>query len=183
EEMARKLAGTAATARPFETGAEATKSSNARPKRLHPRGAAIVEVRGTPVGTCGLLHPDVADALGLEVGGDGVVVGLDLHLLDSFGKTTPQFVPRPRFPASTRDIALVVNDAVRAGDVEVALKVAAGELAEEVRLFDRFVGGSIPPEHASLAFRVVYRRQDRTLTDAEVDAQHAKVEAEGKARF
>jgi phenylalanyl-tRNA synthetase beta chain len=52
-----------------------------------------------------------------------------------------------------------------------------------VSLFDRFTGGAIPPEHASLAFRVVYRAKDRTLTDAEVDAQHVKVVSEVKARF
>ena len=52
-----------------------------------------------------------------------------------------------------------------------------------MRLFDRFVGGAIPKDHASLALHVVYRAADRTLTDAEVDAQHAKVVAEVGKRF
>jgi phenylalanyl-tRNA synthetase beta chain len=86
-------------------------------------------------------------------------------------------VALPRFPGSLRDLAITVKDEVPAGDVLAAIRAAAGELATEVRLFDRFTGGSIPQDHASLAFRVVYRRSDRTLTDAEVDAQHAKVEA------
>jgi phenylalanyl-tRNA synthetase beta chain len=67
--------------------------------------------------------------------------------------------------------------------VEGAVREAAGELAEDVRLFDRFVGGSIPPDHASLAFHVVYRSRDRTLTDVEVDALNAKVIAEVRSRF
>jgi phenylalanyl-tRNA synthetase beta chain len=67
--------------------------------------------------------------------------------------------------------------------VESAVRAAAGDLAEDVHLFDRFTGGAIPADHASLAFRVVYRRADRTLTDAEVDAQHAKVVSEVTARF
>ena len=154
-----------------------------RPARLHPRGAAILDVRGAPVGSLGLLHPDVIDAVGLEVSGDVVVVELDLETLAAFGKVTPQFKALPRFPASTRDLAVVVSDDVRAGDVEAAVRGAAGELAEEVRLFDRFTGGPVPAEHASLAFRVVYRRPDRTLTDAEVDTQHAKVVAEVGAKF
>ena len=63
------------------------------------------------------------------------------------------------------------------------MREAAGELAEDVQLFDRFVGGAVPAGHASLAFHVVYRAPDRTLTDAEVDARHAQVVAEVDKRF
>jgi phenylalanyl-tRNA synthetase beta chain len=59
--------------------------------------------------------------------------------------------------------------------VEHAARDAAGNLADRVVLFDRFVGGSVPSGHASLGLRVVYRAADRTLTDAEVDARHAEV--------
>jgi phenylalanyl-tRNA synthetase beta chain len=133
------------------------------------------------VGVLGPLHPDVIEKVG--TGGDVVVVELDVARLAEIGWTTPTFLPIPRFPASTRDLAVVVPDAVAAGDVEAAVREAAGALAEEVRLFDRFVGASIPIDHASLAFRVVYRAQDRTLTDTEVDQQHAKVVAEVGRRF
>jgi phenylalanyl-tRNA synthetase beta chain len=163
--------------------ADGTGTATSRPTRLHPRGAARIDVRGTPVGTLGLLHPDAADALGLDGGGDIVIVELDLEALETLGRATPQYAPLPRFPASTRDLAVVVSDGVRAGDVESAVREAAGAIAEDVRLFDRFVGGSIPAGHASLAFRVVYRRTDRTLTDVEVDAQHSKAVAEVEARF
>jgi phenylalanyl-tRNA synthetase beta chain len=67
--------------------------------------------------------------------------------------------------------------------VEVAVREAAGELAEHVALFDRFAGGSVPQGHASLALHVVYRAPDRTLTDAEVDAAHARVVASVQKRF
>jgi phenylalanyl-tRNA synthetase beta chain len=82
-----------------------------------------------------------------------------------------------------RDLAVVVRDGVPAGDVEGAVREAAGALGVEVALFDRFVGGSVPPGHASLAVRVVYRADDRTLTDAEVDARHAEVIAAIEKRF
>jgi phenylalanyl-tRNA synthetase beta chain len=87
----------------------------------------------------------------------------------------PKYTSIPRFPASTRDVALVVKDGILAGEVEGAVRAAAGPLAEGVRLFDRFVGGQIPTGFSSLAFHVVYRAPDRTLTDAEVDAAHANV--------
>jgi phenylalanyl-tRNA synthetase beta chain len=67
--------------------------------------------------------------------------------------------------------------------VLTAIREAAGPLAEDVRIFDRFTGSPVPAGHASLAFRVVYRSADRTLTDAEIDQSHAKVVAEVAARF
>ncbi|HEY2510661.1 MAG TPA: phenylalanine--tRNA ligase subunit beta [Polyangiaceae bacterium] len=155
-----------------------------RPAHLHPRGAASVSLEGRPVGRFGLLHPDVRDALGLEIAGEVVVLELDLAAIDEVaGRTLPTYRPIPRFPASGRDCAFVVKESVAAGEVEEAVRQAAGELAEEVRLFDRFVGEPVPTGHANLAFHVVYRRPDRTLTDAEVDAQHAKVVSVVTARF
>ncbi len=152
------------------------------PPAFHPRGAASVEVDGKVVGSLGPLHPDVADAFEL---GDGpvMVVQLDLDALDAVGARPVRFAPLPRFPASARDLAVVVRDGVPGGDVERAVREAAGELAEQVALFDRFVGGGVPAGHASLALHVVYRAPDRTLTDAEVDARHAEVVAAVQKRF
>jgi phenylalanyl-tRNA synthetase beta chain len=171
-EIARRVSG-----RPIEIVQARRQEA---PAHLHPRGAAFVQVGGQRVGAFGLLHPDVVDALEL----DGEVLVFEMEL-DPFvgGPATPQFTPIPRFPASTRDIALVVKDGVPAGEVEATVREAAGPLAEAVRLFDRFVGGQVPPGHASLAFRVVYRSPDRTLTDAEVDAAHANVVAVARAKF
>ncbi len=152
-----------------------------RPPRLHPRGAARVSLAGASVGTLGPLHPDLVDAFDLEAG--ALVVEIDLGALAPFGPPAPRFASIPRFPASTRDLAVVVSDDVPAGEVEAAVRSAAGSLAEQVSLFDRFAGGAVPEGHRSLAFRVVYRAPDRTLTDAEVDAQHGKVVGEVSKRF
>ena len=150
------------------------------PAHLHPRGAGFVEVGGQVIGSFGPLHPDVVDAL--ELDGDVLVVEV---ALDAFlaGPKLPQYAAIPRFPAATRDIALVVKDGVAAGEVQHAVRTAAGPLAEDVQLFDRFTGGQLPAGHSSLAFHVVYRAADRTLTDAEVDAAHANVVKEVGARF
>ena len=91
------------------------------------------------------LHPDVRDALALEIAGDIVVVELDLAAIErDVGRAASLYRPIPRLPASARDLALVVRDDVAAGEVESAVRHAAGPLAEEVRLFDRFTGGAIP---------------------------------------
>jgi len=151
------------------------------PRRLHPRGAAWVSVDGTRIGSLGPLHPDVAEAL--ELGGAAQVVELDLAVIESLGKPTPQYRPIPRLPATSRDVALVASDAVSAASIERAIRGAAGELCESVELFDVFSGGSIPEGSRSLAFHVVYRDPKtvtdpdaaRTLTDEEADRQHERV--------
>jgi phenylalanyl-tRNA synthetase beta chain len=148
---------------------------------LHPRGAARVTVQGAVVGSLGPLHPDVVERF--DLGADAVVVEMDLAALDACSRTSTRYAVIPRFPASTRDLALVVHDDIAAGDVEAAVRRAAGALATEVTLFDRFVGGAIPDGHRSLAFRIVYRAEDHTLTDAEVDARHARAVAEVNERF
>jgi phenylalanyl-tRNA synthetase beta chain len=152
-----------------------------RPFELHPRGASWIDVAGQRVGKLGPLHPQVADAF--DVGDGVVVVEVDLVSLEALGSSMPRFVPLPRFPATMRDLAVVVRDGVAAGDVEAAVREAASPLGVHASLFDRFVGGSVPAGHASLAVRVVYRADDRTLTDAEVDARHAQVVAAVEERF
>jgi phenylalanyl-tRNA synthetase beta chain len=156
-------------------------SGAARPVHLHPRGAAWIEVAGTRMGTLGPLHPDVTQAF--DVGADAVVVEIDLAALESVGPRALQFSPLPRFPASSRDLAVVVPESVTAGEIEDAARGAAGDLAEEVALFDRFVGEAIPKGYASLALHIVYRAPDRTLTDTEVDERHARVVADVEKRF
>ncbi len=172
---------TALVPRLVHASAEIVPQHDAGPKHLHPRGRAEIRVHNTRVGALGPLHPDVVDALNLD--GTIMVVEIDLDALAGLGISHAQYAPIPRFPAATRDVALVVKESVPAGDVLQALREAAGPLAKDVQLFDRFSGGPVPAGHVSLAFHVVYLAEDRTLTDAEVDASHAKVEAEMHRRF
>lgn len=175
--LAQRLAGTPVT---IEVLPATRDEAAASAPHLHPRGAAFVHAGGRRIGSFGPLHPDAIEALGLD--GDVLVIELDLEPFVA-GPVLPQYAAIQRFPASTRDVALVVRDAIMAGEVESAVRDAAGPLAEGVRLFDRFTGGQVPAGFASLAFHVVYRAPDRTLTDAEVDAAHANVVKEVGERF
>lgn len=147
---------------------------------LHPRAAAKLVVGNRVVGAFGLLHPDVTDAF--EIDEALPVVTLDLPVLADHPRTV-RYRAIPRFPSSPRDLAVVVHDDVAAGKVRDVILASAGALASEVELFDRFSGANIPKDHASLAFRVVYRSDDRTLTDAEVEKAHARVVSEVEASF
>ena len=161
-----------------------------RASHLHPRGATDLLVESRTVGQFGPLHPDVLRAWDLDVAG-AVVVELDLDELGKVGRKSARFAPIPRLPAATRDISLVVHEDVSAGEVERVIREAAGELCESVEVFDVFRGASVPAEHRSLAFHVVYRdpraatapSEARTLTDLEVDERHAVVVAKAKAEL
>jgi phenylalanyl-tRNA synthetase beta chain len=142
---------------------------------LHPRRAARLVLKGEPVGLLGELHPDVLEALDLT--GPVVYAELDVAALGrlSGAASVPQVRGLPRFPASTRDLAVVVDETARAGDVAHALRGAGGALLEDVTLFDVFRGANLGTGKKSLAFRLCYRDPEGTLTDARVDDVHGRV--------
>ncbi len=150
---------------------------------LHPKRRASVAVGDRVVGHVGELHLDVLDAFSLA----GRAVYAELSVPDLYDAAvitgTPQASALPRFPAVTRDIAMLVEQTHTAGEVASALKEAAGGLAESVTIFDLYKGDQVPDGHRSLAFRVVYRDRNETLTDKRVDKVHAKLGQVAKSRF
>ena len=90
----------------------------------------------------------------------------------------------PRFPASSRDLAIVVDEQVEAGGGRSSCCASAGgALVEEVELFDLYRGEQLGAGKKSLAFRIRYRDPEATLTDQRVDEAHARVVQEASARF
>jgi len=164
-------------------------SAGAQPGHLHPRGASDIWVGQTLLGHLGPLHPDVVDAL--DLGGSAQVVELDLEALQALGKAVPQFRAIARLPAVTRDLSLVVSDAVGAGKVGEVLESAGGPLCESIELLGLFRGGSLPEGQKSLTFRVVCRdpkartltEEARTLTDKEVDEVQSRMLKAAQAEF
>jgi phenylalanyl-tRNA synthetase beta chain len=146
---------------------------------FHPRASARLVVGDVIVGRFGTLHPDTGDALGVS---NTVQLGeLDLCALERLGHRPARYAPVPRLPGITRDVALEAPESLRVGELEEAIKGAAGDLCESVELFDVFRPDGVAKR--SLAFRVVYRDPKassqpdvaRTLTDKEVEALQAKV--------
>jgi phenylalanyl-tRNA synthetase beta chain len=150
---------------------------------LHPRRSARIRIGGKPVGVLGELHPDVLDALELAA----PVVYAEVDVADLFaldrGGLAPQVRALPRFPASSRDLAIVVDESSEAGAVAAVLREAGGALVEAVELFDLYRGGQLETGKKSLAFRVTYRDPEATLTDARVDDAHARVVEQARSRF
>jgi phenylalanyl-tRNA synthetase beta chain len=153
------------------------------PSFLHPKRSAVVTLASRPVGVVGEVHPDVADALGLI--GRVIYAELDVLGLHTLSEELGPAQARglPRFPAVTRDIAMLVRDRSTAGEIARALQDASEGLAESVKLFDLYRGDQIPAGHRSLAFRVTYRDPEGTLTDKRVDKVHASLARLASDRF
>ena len=130
---------------------------------------------GTLVAHAGELHPRVVRALGLPERACAVEIDLDplLEAVRSVGAL--QVKPVSTFPAAKEDIALVVDEAITAAQVEDLVRQAAGDLAEEVRLFDVFRGAQLGEGKKSLAVSLVLRAPDRTLTAEETAGVRKRV--------
>jgi phenylalanyl-tRNA synthetase beta chain len=136
-----------------------------------------VTVAGRAIGLLGEIHPLVQTAFELPAG-RVCLAELDLEILAAVVPLTHRVAAVPRFPPALQDIALVVDEAVSAAKVTEVIRSAGGLLLADVRLFDVYRGQPVPPGKKSLAFSLVFQAMDRTLTDAEVDAEkHRLVEA------
>ncbi|GAA1733290.1 phenylalanine--tRNA ligase subunit beta [Isoptericola hypogeus] len=136
----------------------------------HPgRCAAVVLPDGTVAGHAGELHPKVLEALGLPA--RAVAFELDLSALLAAADGEPVAArPVSAFPAAREDFAFVVGADVPAADVRSAVVAGAGELLEEVSLFDVFTGPQVGEGKKSLAYTVRLRAADRTLSADDVRA-------------
>jgi phenylalanyl-tRNA synthetase beta chain len=148
-----------------------------RDSRLHPGRTASLWIRGNRLGIFGQLHPQLRREKGLP---DSVYVfELDtdalLDALDQDQSLTPVFQPYSTYPASDRDIAFFAPVKVSVSEIEKAINKAGKGLLSSVELFDEYRGENVPAGQRSLAFRLIYRASDRTLTDAEVEPVHNKV--------
>jgi phenylalanyl-tRNA synthetase beta chain len=131
-----------------------------------PARAVAVLVDGQEIGVVGELDPGLLVALELTPPVVGFELDLD-RLLDG-RRRDRMFRPPSPYPPSTIDLAFVVDDDVAAGDVAETLRRAAGDVLEEVRLFDVFLSDALGAGRKSLAFALRFRAPDRTLTDDEV---------------
>ena len=123
---------------------------------------------GTTVGWAGELHPKVVKALGVPE--RTVAAELDLDVLIAASDRRAQGAPLSNHPPAGSDIALTVPRSVSFGDVQESVRAGAGDLLESVRLFDVYRGDQIGEDQQSLAFHLVFRAPDRTLTTEEVNA-------------
>lgn len=148
---------------------------------MHPGRLASVTVDGKELGYVGEIHPAVAESYGIGTKAYVAVLSTDV-LVESaaFDKT---FKALPKFPAVERDIAMLVPDSVIVKDIENVIKEKGGKLLESVKLFDVYKGKQIAEGFKSVAYSVMFRAADRTLTDEEISSPMKKIVAELESKL
>ncbi len=151
--------------------------SDTRGFPFHPGRALVVETQadgGALSGRIAEIHPDALARWDLRA--ERVVVAeLAAPALDSAVPARVHVVPIPRFPEVERDLAVVVAEARTAAEVEATIRRHGGSLLRGLRLFDLYRGAPLAASEKSLAYRLTLGANDRTLTEAELDAAVAQV--------
>ncbi|WP_138205160.1 phenylalanine--tRNA ligase subunit beta [Haloimpatiens lingqiaonensis] len=140
---------------------------------FHPGKTAALYVGKECAGILGEIHPDVCE--NYEVSENCYVAELNLDILFQNAVLERKYKPLPKFPAVTRDLAVLVNEEVLVQEIEEIIKKQGGNLLESYRLFDVYQGKQIPEGKKSVAYALIYRLEDRTLTDKEVTKVHDKI--------
>ena len=139
----------------------------------HPGRCARITVDGVDIGVMGQVHPLVAANYGM----DSEVFCAELNLTKMMGLLLPEptYVPLPKYPAVSRDLAVVCDEEVTVAQAEKVIAAAAGKLLRDVKLFDIYRGVGVPAGKKSMAFSLELRADDRTLTDSDSEAVTSKV--------
>lgn len=139
----------------------------------HPGKTANLLVRNKNAGTFGELHPDVLENYGFE--NRVYFAELELDAIFEASKIEKKYKALPKFPAVTRDIAMLVDESVTVGEIENIIKKNGKALLEEAKLFDVYRGEQIPKNKKSVAYALVYRGENKTLKDEDVNKVHDNV--------
>ena len=139
----------------------------------HPGRCAQVSMNGVELGYMGQVHPLVAKNYGID--SEVYCAEIDFSKLFALRLPDPTYVPLPKYPGVTRDLALVCDEAVTVTQAEDVITGAAGKLLRSVRLFDIYRGTGVAEGKKSMAFSLELRADDRTLTDSDSENVISKV--------
>lgn len=132
----------------------------------HPGRCAKITAGGKTIGCMGQIHPAVADSFKIDT--EIYAAELDLNAMLELATFDRTYKPLPKFPASSRDIALVVEKDISVGEIEKIINSVSSDILEKVKLFDVYEGEQVGENKKSVAYSLTYRAADRTLTDDEV---------------
>lgn len=144
---------------------------------MHPgRTARIVGPDNETIGILGEVHPDAV--ANFELSSRACVFELEFQVLASLASGDIKYSPLHRFPSAERDLAVIVAEEVAAAELEDVILKTGGELLAHCHLFDIYRGKQVPENKKSMAYSLVYRAPDRTLTDEEINSRHQMVKEE-----
>lgn len=140
---------------------------------FHPGRCADVWYKDHLIATIGEIHPLVAEAFDIKK--RIYLFELDLQQIQKLADIQVHYTTIPKYPAISKDIALVVDKKTQVGDLEQIIKKYGKKNLESVKLFDIFQGDQVGLDKKSVAFALVFRASDRTLTDEEINKVLSKI--------
>lgn len=140
---------------------------------FHPGRTATITLGNHVLGILGEVHPDVLDNFGMK---ERVYVAeLNFELIVLHSNLDRKYIPLPKYPSVTRDIALVVDEGIMVKEIEKIIMENSKKLVEAIKLFDVYKGGQIEKGKKSVAYSITYRSHEKTLTDEDVAKVHDKI--------
>lgn len=151
-----------------ETGIENAKfvQKNDNPT-FHPGQYAEIIVDGKKLGVIGQIHPSVVKTF--KISSAVYAAELDFNTIMELANSEKHYTQLPKFPATTRDIAVVVDEKINVGEIEAVIDSHKSGIIESYALFDVYKGSQLGDNKKSVAYSIVFRAADRTLTDDEVN--------------
>ena len=140
---------------------------------FHPGRCAKVTIEGVDVGFLGQVHPLVCKNYGIET--EVYCAEINFNKLFEMTLPEPTYVPLPKYPTVSRDLAVLCDEALTVAEVEDVMTAAAGKLLRNIKLFDIYRGTGVPEGKKSVAFALELRADDRTLTDTDSEAVVTKI--------
>ncbi len=140
---------------------------------FHPGRTAALLIGGEYAGVIGEIHPDVLENYDIQTRAYVGVIEVE-KLINNYNDTV-QYKPLPKYPAVSRDIAMLIRDEITVKQVEDIIRQRGGKILESLKLFDVYKGKQIPEGMKSVAYSITFRAEDRTLTDDDVNKSMHKI--------
>lgn len=148
---------------------------------MHPGKTALFKKGRDVIATVGEVHPAVLSAYGITK--PVYIFELDATIVMKYMAKDLKYKALPKYPATSRDLAMLVDVDVNAADIEKAMTKAAGQNLTQITLFDVYTGKQVEEGKKSLAFSLTFQSNDKTLTDAEIDPAIEKIIAKLQKDF
>ena len=148
---------------------------------MHPGKTALFKKGRDVIATVGEVHPAVLSAYGITK--PVYIFELDATTVMKYMAKDLKYKALPKYPATSRDLAMLVDVDVNAADIEKAMTKAAGQNLTQITLFDVYTGKQVEAGKKSLAFSLTFQSNDKTLTDAEVNTAIEKIVAKLQKDF
>jgi len=140
---------------------------------FHPGKTANLFIGKECAGILGEVHPNITEKYGIDT--ECYIAEINLDILYKNANIIKRYKALPKFPAVTRDIALIVDENTFVQEIQSVIKNTGGNLVESINLFDVYKGKQIEDGKKSVAYAISYRSETKTLTDNEVNKVHDKI--------